>query len=327
MSTRTPPDNIPKPTLASALARVRLRHLQALAAVARSGSLRAAAEQLSLTQPAVTKQLNELEGIVGQRLLQRDRRGTVLTAVGHEMVRHVGETQAALKRTLEVAFGTPRAAPVVRVGVLPTLAPAVLPRMLARFRRQDTGSRVSVVTAANDRLVAALQASELDLAIGRLAEPKAMAGLSFESLFAEPLVVAVRAGHALARKRSLAPGALAGCSWVLPLEGTVIRQSAERWFAAAGVGPPGAAPIESLSMSLAREWVLGGDALWIAPLSAVEAELARGTLSALKLDMAGTEEPIGLLQKRGGPMAGAAETLAAAVRDEARQRRGTLARR
>src|ERR1700712_53911 len=107
--------------------RIRLRHLQAFLAVARLGNLRKAAEVLAITQPAVTKTINELEEILAVRLFERGRRGAVLTAEAELFMRHA----SASVSELELAVGSvarDRGTALLRLGVLPTVTTAFVPR-------------------------------------------------------------------------------------------------------------------------------------------------------------------------------------------------------
>lgn len=302
----------------AALARLRLRHLQCALAVARAGTLRGAAEALAVSQPAVTKTLNELEALLGVRLFERGRRGAVATPEAEAFLRHAGSSVDALAQAVDAVLGA-AAEPVLRVGALPTLAPSLLPRALQALRERRPGARVQVATGRNHELLALLRRRELDLVVGRLAEPEAMVGLTFELLYAEPLAVVVRRGHALTRGAAT-PAALAGWPRVLPPAGTLIRHAADSLFAGHGAASS-AGLTETLSSSLARALVLDDDAVWITPPSAAEPDLADGRLVRLPLATAGSEEPVGLLLAADTAPAAALRPLVEALRREAAQRR------
>src|SRR5690554_6417400 len=93
----------------SALARVKLRHLSVLLAVAEHGSLVRAAQALSVTQPAVSKALAELEDITGQHLLTRTRKGVEFSSAGRMLVRYAGSSLRTLREGLD-AIAQARAA-------------------------------------------------------------------------------------------------------------------------------------------------------------------------------------------------------------------------
>lgn len=300
--------------------RIKMRHLHTLVAIAQHGSLVRAAQALAVTQPAVSKTLAELEDIVEQRLVERTRKGVELTAPGRLLVRYAGSSLRTLREGLDsLARSHAVDAPVIRIGALPNVAATVLPQALLRFGEEVPLARVCVRTGSNAQLIAALRQAELDLVIGRLGEPSDMQGLSFEQLYTEPLVFAVRAGHPLAARKRLAPAALLEHSLVLPDAGTRIREAADRFFLACGLGLPHSV-IETIDVSFGRSFVLQADAVWCAPAGVVENDLRAGTLVRLPLDTAVTAGSVGLTLRADRPPAEALQRLVDEVRASARKR-------
>jgi LysR family pca operon transcriptional activator len=273
--------------------RLKLRHLQGLVAVAENGSLVRAAAAMSVTQPAVSKMLAELEDIVGQRLLDRTRQGVVLTTPGRTLLRYAGSSLRTLREGLDAIARDRIDAPSVRIGALPNVAATVLPPALHPFAGAHPRARLHVRTGSNAQLIGLLRQGELDLVVGRLSEPSDMAGLSFEQLYTEVLVFVVRPGHALARRRHLEPAVLANWRLVLPDAGTRVREAADHFFMTAGLGLPDP-PMETIDVSFGRSFILQSDAVWCVPLGAVTHELQHGRLARLKLDTSQTAGPVGL---------------------------------
>ncbi|HEX6708506.1 MAG TPA: LysR substrate-binding domain-containing protein [Albitalea sp.] len=303
------------------LARIRLRHLQCFLAVAQRGSLRAAAQALSITQPAVTKTLQELEELLGTQLFVRGRKGAVLTAEAEVFLVHANASLHALGQAVDSVQGDAGEAPV-ELGVLPTLATSFLPPVIHAFAALRPGTPLRVHTARNRQLIEMLRGREVDLVIGRLSDPEAMAGVSFEHLVAEPLALVLRKGHraASARRKLDAAGlaALSALPKVLPLSGTMIRQVADAFFARHGIAP-GDGLVETLDTALARALVLGGDALWATPLGAAQPDIDAGLM--VRLDVAITpHEPVGLMLRTDAPASAALRALLALVRQQARRR-------
>jgi len=307
----------------AALGRIRLRHLQCFLAVARGGNLRRAADALAITQPAVTKTLNELEEILGVRLFERGRRGALPTPEAEVFLRHAQASADSLGQAVDSVLRGRDEAPL-RLGVLPTVTPSLVPSALQALRAERPDAFVQVATGRNRELLALLRQHELDAVVGRMAEPDEMVGLTFELLYAEPLVIAVRAGHRLlAAGRSALPS-IAEQALVLPSAGTIIRHAVDSWFAHHGIAPRGGVT-ETLSISLARALALGSDAVWFTPRSAAEPDLDSGALVALPLSTAGTEEPVGLLLRTDNLPSAALRSLLAALRAQAEARRGDAA--
>jgi len=205
------------------------------------------------------------------------------------------------------------------IGVLPTVADALLPPAFAAFRQQWPAVSLSVWTDSNAPLIERLKAGEVDFVVGRLSEPEAMHGLSFEQIYREPLAVVVRRDHPLAFETPLTPAMLARFAIIVPPFGTVIRQSAESMLTAFGAHAL-TALVETLSVSLGRSLALHNDAVWFVPAGAVEHDIALGLLVALPMPFAGTDEPIGLIRRNDAARTPVEESLVDAIREAGRSR-------
>ncbi|MGS1000472.1 pca operon transcription factor PcaQ [Burkholderia glumae] len=306
--------------------RVKFRHLQCFLAVAQLGGVQKAAESLSITQPAVSKTIAELESILGVKLFERGRQGAQPTREARLFLPHASASVLALRQGVGLLAGeSSGAAATLELGMLPTvaasLAPAVLRALTARLPRVI----VRIATDANARLLERLKSGEIECAIGRLSEPERMVGLSFEQLYNEPLVALVRAGHPLAALAAPA-GELGRFPVVLPPYGTLIRQSAEQLLAACGA-PPLDSFVEVLSVSVGRALALENDAVWFVPRYAAEYDLAARTLVRLALPVEGADELVGLLLRTDTRPSPAAQALIDAVRNVARDRFASFAAR
>lgn len=302
----------------SANNRVKFRHLQCFLAVFQLGSVQRAAASLSITQPAVSKTLAELESILGIALFERGRRGAVPTREGRLFAPHANESVAALREGVDKLLRHGANFPAsVAIGVLPTVAGALLPPVLSAFRAQWPAVSVQVWTDSNARLLERLRAAEIELVVGRLSDPEGMAGMSFEHLYREPLIVAVRAGHALTSESTITAAMLARFPVVVPPLGTLIRQSAESVLTAFGANAL-TSLVETLSVSLGRALALTNDAVWFVPSGAVAQDLEMGLLARLPMPFAGTDEPIGLIRRNDHAPSPTAESLLDAIRAAAR---------
>lgn len=312
--------------------RIKFRHLQCFLAVAQHGTLQKAADVLSITQPAVSKTLKELEGMLAVRLFDRGRKGAALTREGDAFMRHAGASVSALREAVASVAQTRRQGhAVIAIGVLPTVAPWLMPQLLLRLDKTTQpgqpgevhGASLRIETGSNPELLAKLRQRQLDLVIGRFAEPAHMAGLTFEHLYADPLVLAVRPGHPLLAQAARSADTLAGLqdfTVVLPTPGTAIRHTADSFFLARGWTLPGRT-VETLSVSTARGYTLQSDAVWVSPLSAVRPELEAGALAQLPVNMAGTEELVGLTLRADMAPTGPQHELLMAIRELGASRR------
>ncbi|MDO5892929.1 LysR substrate-binding domain-containing protein, partial [Klebsiella pneumoniae] len=276
--------------------RIRLRHLHTFVAVAQQGTLGRAAETLNLSQPALSKTLNELEQLTGTRLFERGRLGAQLTLVGEQFLTHAVKVLDALNsagQALNRKEGLNN--DIVRIGALPTAALGILPTVIGQFHKQQKDITLQVATMNNTMLLAGLKSGEIDIGIGRMSDPELMSGLHYELLFLESLKLVVRPGHPLLQETVTLSRVMEWPVVVSP-KGTVPRQNAEALLQSQGCKMP-AGCIETLSASLSRQLTVDFDYVWFVPSGAVKDDLRRGVLTALPIATQGAGEPIGILTR------------------------------
>ncbi|EAP6072272.1 LysR family transcriptional regulator [Salmonella enterica] len=293
--------------------RIRLRHLHTFVAVAQQGTLGRAAETLNLSQPALSKTLNELEQLTGTRLFERGRLGAQLTVPGEQFLTHAVKVLDALN-TAGQALNRKKdaSADVVRVGALPTAALGILPAAIGRFHQQKKSTSLQVATMNNTMLLAGLKSGEIDLGIGRMSDPELMGGLNYELLFLESLKLVVRPGHPLLQETITLSRVMEWPVVVSP-KGTVPRQNAETLLQSQGCKMP-AGCIETLSASLSRQLTVDYDYVWFVPSGAVKEDLRQATLVSLPVPTQSAGEPIGILTRVDIPLSTGAQMLIAAIR-------------
>ncbi|EBP0273054.1 LysR family transcriptional regulator [Salmonella enterica] len=293
--------------------RIRLRHLHTFVAVAQQGTLGRAAETLNLSQPALSKTLNELEQLTGTRLFERGRLGAQLTVPGEQFLTHAVKVLDALNTAGQALNRKEDAsADVVRVGALPTAALGILPAAIGRFHQQQKSTSLQVATMNNTMLLAGLKSGEIDLGIGRMSNPELMGGLNYELLFLESLKLVVRPGHPLLQETITLSRVMEWPVVVSP-KGTVPRQNAEALLQSQGCKMP-AGCIETLSASLSRQLTVDYDYVWFVPSGAVKEDLRQATLVSLPVPTQSAGEPIGILTRVDIPLSTGAQMLIAAIR-------------
>ncbi|EPL6059475.1 TPA: LysR substrate-binding domain-containing protein [Klebsiella pneumoniae] len=293
--------------------RIRLRHLHTFVAVAQQGTLGRAAETLNLSQPALSKTLNELEQLTGTRLFERGRLGAQLTLVGEQFLTHAVKVLDALNSAGQ-ALNRKESLnnDIVRIGALPTAALGILPTVIGQFHKQQKDITLQVATMNNTMLLAGLKSGEIDIGIGRMSDPELMSGLHYELLFLESLKLVVRPGHPLLQETVTLSRVMEWPVVVSP-KGTVPRQNAEALLQSQGCKMP-AGCIETLSASLSRQLTVDFDYVWFVPSGAVKDDLRRGVLTALPIATQGAGEPIGILTHVDATLTPGTQTLLSAIR-------------
>ena len=290
-----------------------MRHLHTFVAVAQQGTLGRAAETLNLSQPALSKTLNELEQLTGTRLFERGRLGAQLTLVGEQFLTHAVKVLDALN-TAGQALNRKEGmnSDVVRIGALPTAALGILPTVIGQFHKQQKDITLQVATMNNTMLLAGLKSGDVDIGIGRMSDPELMSGLNYELLFLESLKLVVRPGHPLLQETVTLSRVMEWPVVVSP-KGTIPRQNAETLLQSQGCKiPPGC--IETLSASLSRQLTVDYDYVWFVPSGAVKDDLRRGLLTSLPIATEGAGEPIGILTRVDASLSQGAQTLLSAIR-------------
>lgn len=274
--------------------RVKFRHLQCFLEAARQGSIAHAAQTLTISQPAVSKTLKELEDALGARLFERSKKGVRLTRFGEIFMRHAAASVMALRQGIDsVSRARSKGGFTVTVGVLPNVAARVMPRALNLFKQTALETTVRVSTSSNAALLAQLKLGELDLVVGRLVEPEQMTGLAFEHIYSEPMTLVVRPGHPLATMEPFDLAAIERYPISLPPTGTVIRKEVDHFLIANGIGLP-ADQVETISVTFGRAYVLACDAVWAVPRGAIETDIKTGVLIELPIDRTAMMGSIGL---------------------------------
>jgi LysR family hydrogen peroxide-inducible transcriptional activator len=192
-------------------------------AVARAGHFGRAAEASGVTQPTLSMQLQKLEETLGVVLFDRTKKPVIPTEAGSEILAQIGVVLHEAGRVHELvhaARGEVKGS--LRLGVIPTLSPYLLPRFVPEFYRDYPGVHVTIEDLRTDDIVARLQDNTLDA--GLLATPLGRAGLVEEPLFYEPFLVYAGKDHPLAAMPEVAPEALRpGDLWLLS-EGHCLRE-------------------------------------------------------------------------------------------------------
>ncbi len=147
-----------------------------------------AAAAVSVSQPALSVQIRDMETALGQPLVERRARDVVLTPFGRLMLGHAAEVNTAMRNLEEAARWHGGLSGLLRIGLIPTLAPYLLPGALEALRSGDISMDVQVQEAKTDRLTADLLAGRLDAVV--MALPLTAEGLMAQPLFEDRFLLA-----------------------------------------------------------------------------------------------------------------------------------------
>jgi DNA-binding transcriptional LysR family regulator len=271
-----------------------LRHLRYFLAVGEASNFTKAAAQLRVAQPALSRQVQDLENEIGVELLRRSPRGVTLTAEGRLFLEEVRQLLRRADESVQKVHALVRGEySELHVGYrLPNdlyRAPTteLLPPALAAFQKAMPRVKVLLHQLSFDELIDGLRNATLELAIMLQPAGEQIAGIEFESLRTYPYCVALTAAHPFARLKSIALEKLAA-EPLLSLRRKDYREYLERIFAPTGVKPRIAVECDTFSSILIEVEAGHGVALSI-PIATGKRLLFRpltGTTEALSLGIA-----------------------------------------
>ncbi|CAB4959131.1 MAG: LysR family transcriptional regulator [Actinobacteria bacterium] len=219
--------------------RLKLRHLTLILMIAECRTIGGAADALSITQPAVTRSLQDIERILGTPLFERSRFGVRPTPVGTTFLLHARQILAQLTLAAEdVVQGLAGLSAVVRIATNTAGSDQVLMAALQRQNEANPDVVVVIREAPPGEMLSALLNGEVDLAVGRCLSIRESDRLKVIHLYSESLYPAVRDGHELLERDDIQLKELVGYLWVLPGDRTTIRANVDQFFLDSGYPIP-----------------------------------------------------------------------------------------
>jgi LysR family hydrogen peroxide-inducible transcriptional activator len=195
-----------------------MNQLRYVAALARTGNFSRAAEQCRVSQPSLSQQIQKLEDELGEPLFDRMKRETKLTSHGEAFLRRaVRILEEAEMATREASDARSLVSGTLTLGVLPTIAPYLLPETIGVFARKYPGVEIVVQEDTTAQLLKHLTTYDIDFALA--SNPIPDSRFEIKELFAEELLLALPPSHPLARKRTIPAAALKGERLIVMREG------------------------------------------------------------------------------------------------------------
>ncbi|AYF78245.1 hydrogen peroxide-inducible genes activator [Nocardia yunnanensis] len=252
-----------------------LSQLRAFVAIAEYRHFGTAATRLSVSQPTLSQALASLENGLGLQLIERSTRRVLVTADGKRLLPQAIATLEAADRFVASAAGQGLGGPL-RLGIIPTVAPYVLPTLLPELRRRMPSLAPHIIEDQTARLLTGLRSGVLDVAL--LALPSGAAGLIEIPLYTEEFVLVLPRGHRLAGRSDLKIADLEALPLLLLDEGHCLRDQTLELCRTGAAHPGAVGDTRAASLATVVQCVAGGLGVTLIPAMAVGAETARGTL-------------------------------------------------
>lgn len=291
---------------------ITLKQLRYVEALARHGHFGQAAEACAVTQPALSMQIKELEDSLGARLFERGARQVRLTGLGEEFVARARDILRSVDELADVVR-TRRDGPGgrLRLGVIPTIAPYLLPRLIRDLSARYPGVDLQVRETQTDRLIGDVLEGRLDTAL--VALPVSEPALDEVALFSEGFVL-VRP-QADAARPVPSPAALPDMQLLLLEEGHCFRDQA---LEVCGLrGGARRAGFDGSSLSTLVQMVGAGIGVTLIPEMAVAVETRGAPVAIQRFAAERPARTVGMIWRRTSPLAAALRDLAEVVRQSA----------
>lgn len=273
-----------------------LRYFEALA---RHGHFRRAAEACGISQPALSMQIKELEEEVGIELIERGARQVRLTSFGEEFTLRIRDILRSVDELGDLARASRDTLVRLRIGVIPTVAPYLLPGLLGNLSRLYKGIDIHVRETQTPRLIQELEDGRLDTAI--VALPVSESALTETTLFTERFVL-VRPGED-AGKPVPGPEALREMRLLLLEEGHCFRDQALSFCNVDMGATPSRDVLDASSLSTLVQMVDAGIGITLIPEMAVAVETRSASVSVARFREPQPSRTIGMVWRKTNPLA------------------------
>ena len=303
--------------------RLKLRDLHAFFTAVQRGSMSKAAQQLGVSQPAVSEAIADLEHALGVRLLDRRPQGVEPTMYGRALLRRSAAVFDELKQSIrDIEFLADPTAGELKIGCPEAIA-AILPPILESFSRQypRVVLHVDPVNTATLELPG-LRERKFDLIVALLLAPYDGGGddLNVEVLFDDRLVVAAGMRSRWARRRKIDLAELVNEPWILAKPDTGPHRIVSEAFRARGLGPPRIS-LMTLSVHLRTNMVASGHFITTFPSSVARLHADRFSLKVLPVDLPVRPWPVAIVTLKNRTLSPGVERFIAHVRDFTRPMR------
>lgn len=297
---------------------ISLRQLRYLSALARHGHFGRAADACSVTQPALSMQIAELERTLGVKVVERRPGEVFLTDVGREIARRAEEVLAATRDLVD--FARHRARPLtgrLSLGVIPSLAPYLLPKVLPLLQQRFPELRLELRESQTRQLVADVVSGVLDAAL--LALPTGHSDLDALPLFDDPFLLAVPADDPRTETTPIGVEEIDQSRLILLEDGHCLRDQALAFCATARnrgiqMGGAGTASFGASSLTTVIQMVAGGYGITLIPQIAAEVERRDSRVKFLRLRRPQPGRSVGLVFRKTSPRRGDFEAFGEVVK-------------
>lgn len=277
---------------------LRFRHLVLIDTLARTQNMHTAAQEMSISQPAVSKMLREVEHQLGFALFQRLPRSMCLTDLGSHVARYaqiaLNDAQHFVGQVNHLRHGGHG---LLKVGTIFAPTAVALPAAIVGIKQRWPLLTLEVLEGTSANLLERLEHKQLDLVIARFTLDRHRQLFDFQPLAPEPLCLVTGSQHPLAGARELPLAELGTWPWIVYPTGTPMRARLERAFAEAGMQTP-TNTVETISMQTTLQLLQTSPMVAMLGESMVEPDIQAGRLTRLELPFPLVLADYGIITRR-----------------------------
>ncbi|MDR1535170.1 MAG: LysR family transcriptional regulator [Planctomycetota bacterium] len=279
------------------------RRLLEFLAIAKAGSFSAAAENIHVSQPALSQSMAMLERELGVQLIERGRHGARLNSYGRRLEAFAAALECLMERAEEEIYLLSKGIEgKLVVGVTPITAVDMVPNVLGLLVNKRPNISVSMVDGLDDDLQRELSSGHIDLVVGRIPFNPEYGNLKAIPLRSSTWELIMHAEHPLAQRKSVSLLELSGVKWVLPARGSVFRRNIESLFMNNSVPWP-MPNISTNSVPGIKAIIMMTDHVSLMAPELINAERKAGYLTSIALDEAKPfPQELGLMMRGDEPL-------------------------
>ncbi|UVH54364.1 LysR family transcriptional regulator [Pseudomonas sp. CBS] len=299
---------------------LKIKHLVLVSSLAKTRNMHTTAEQMNVTQPAISKLLRDLEDLLGFPLFERQTRNLVLTELGEFVARFaritLEDTESFVDQVNKLRKGGHGH---LKLGTIFAATSVVLPEAIASIKRERPLLSIEVIEQTSNHLLEMLEQKKLDLIIARFTDEDCQP-FEFTSLGPEPFCLVVNSAHPLCQLEVVPAEAISEWPWVMYPFNTPIRQRMEHAFKTFRIVPP-TNTVETISMQTFLQLLQSGPMLAMLPESMVQSQLQNGQLQILNTPFKVESQDYGVITRRDEYLSEPARRFVATLLEFARLRR------
>lgn len=299
---------------------IKVQDLRMIIALDEHGTILNAATVMGLSQPAITKRLQDLEKDLGITLFHRMSRGVEPTPYGEIIIKHahiiLNQLRDAEGEVSDLSAGLGGR---LRIGIPVAASTNLVAEAMVSLLEKRKNVQVTLVEDYNIRLIPSLKRGNLDLIVGRLPNKTQYDDISIESFYKESLQLVVRKGHPITSKAKITAEDLLACNWLMPPQDSIMYSQIENFFKKQSMPLPNAS-IYSLSHVGSVKVLRNQDLIAAFPRESITEDVESGRIEVLNVDLSEEATDIGIVTRQNGFNSPAAQMFMDIIREIAEKR-------